>query len=382
MEVAQDTLPELQPIFTFLNSHGNKLYQEGYFLMLHDLDSRGRPSGDRSWKECFAQLVGTVLSLWDAAALDAAGDNGEVVPTFINLSDASIKMIESLPMSSSTGQALQNVLSVSTAANNRYLLHFNSLNSLTQWTAGIRLAMFEHSSLQEAYTGSLIAGKGKALNNIRQIMDRTRVKQEDWVRVRFGAGTPWRRCWCVISPPDEKEYQKMQKSMKKKSYGKTPVLKGDIKFYDTRKVTKKSIPIATITDSYSAYAIYPQSKPLIDQSTLLKIEGKITIHTTPESRMEGFVFVMPEYHAAVSGFEMLLRFLFPVWDVFNLYGRPNRLVADVLDARGLMFALPKDKRYGYLDILDVAGLVHTEGSTNWSERAWRKQMKDLTNKRM
>ena len=53
----------------------------------------GRPFGDRSWVECFAQLVGTVLSLWDAAALDAAGQDGEVAPTFINLADASIKMV-------------------------------------------------------------------------------------------------------------------------------------------------------------------------------------------------------------------------------------------------------------------------------------------------
>lgn len=93
MEVAPDTPPELQPIFSFLNSHSNKLYQEGYFLKLHDLDSRGRPSPDRTWVECFAQLVGTVLSLWDAAALDVAGEDGEVVPTFVNLSDASIKMV-------------------------------------------------------------------------------------------------------------------------------------------------------------------------------------------------------------------------------------------------------------------------------------------------
>jgi len=40
MEIAQDTAPELQPIFTFLNSHSNKLYQEGYFLKLNDLDTR------------------------------------------------------------------------------------------------------------------------------------------------------------------------------------------------------------------------------------------------------------------------------------------------------------------------------------------------------
>jgi hypothetical protein len=37
--------------------------------------------------------VGTVLSLWDAAELDAAGQDGEVLPKFINLTDASIKMV-------------------------------------------------------------------------------------------------------------------------------------------------------------------------------------------------------------------------------------------------------------------------------------------------
>jgi CCR4-NOT transcriptional complex subunit CAF120 len=279
-------------------------------------------------------------------------------------------------------QPLQNVLSISTAGKNRYLLHFNSLHSLTQWTAGIRLAMFEHASLQELYTGSLIAGKGKKLNNIRVIMERTRLKTEDWARVRFGAGTPWRRCWCVIEPPDEKDFQKLQKTIKKRSaYERPPVLKGVIKFYDAKK-TKKAMPIATITDAYSAYAIYPQAKPLIDQSTLVKVEGRITIHSQPESKTEGFVFVMPEAHPGVTGFEMMLRWLFPVYDTFSLYGRPRSLIADTLDPRGLMFAMPKQKRYGYLEIIDVAGLIHADGSKDWSEREWRKQMKELTSRRM
>lgn len=242
--------------------------------------------------------------------------------------------------------------------------------------------MFEHSSLQELYTGSLIAGKGKYLNNIRMIMERIRFKQEDWARVRFGAGTPWRRCWCVIEPPDEKEWQKSNKSLKKKSaYEKPSLPKGEIKFYDSKK-TKKVTPIATVTDAYAAYAIYPQSKPLIDQSTLVKVEGRITIHSKPESQTEGFVFVMPELHPAVSGFEMMLRWLFPVFDIFHLYGRPQRLIADTWDTRGLMFAMPKTRRYGYLDIIDVAALIHTQGSDKWSEREWRKQMKEMTSKRM
>jgi hypothetical protein len=55
----------------------------------------GRPCSDRHWVECFAQLVGTILSLWDATALDAAGQDGEVAPTFINLADGAIKMVGS-----------------------------------------------------------------------------------------------------------------------------------------------------------------------------------------------------------------------------------------------------------------------------------------------
>jgi hypothetical protein len=61
------------------------------WLMLTDVG--GRPSTGRNWQECFAQLCGTILSVWDASELDQAGDEGEVMPTFINLSDASIKMV-------------------------------------------------------------------------------------------------------------------------------------------------------------------------------------------------------------------------------------------------------------------------------------------------
>jgi len=39
MEQAVDTPPELSPIFSFLNIHTNKVYQEGYFLKLNDQDT-------------------------------------------------------------------------------------------------------------------------------------------------------------------------------------------------------------------------------------------------------------------------------------------------------------------------------------------------------
>jgi CCR4-NOT transcriptional complex subunit CAF120 len=257
-----------------------------------------------------------------------------------------------------------------------------------QWTAGIRLAIYEHNTLQEAYTGALIAGKGKTVNNINVIMERARLPTEGWVRVRFGAGVPWRRCYCVITPPNEKEYAKQQKEIKKKSpYDRSavPALKGDVKFFDTKvegKKQKKVQPIASIIDAYSAYAIYPQAKALIDASTLLKVEGNVTIHSDPPSSSEGFVFIMPEVAPMVNGFEMLLRYLFPIWDTFALYGRPGKLVASILDSRSLMFAMPKHKRYGYLDLLDVTNLIGEDGSPGWNEQEWRKRLKQSTGTRM
>lgn len=253
---------------------------------------------------------------------------------------------------------------------------------MTQWTAAIRLAMYEHTALYEAYTGSLIAAKGKTLNGIQSILAPAKFKYEDWARVRFGAGTPWKRCWFVINPPDEKELQKARKLTKKSAYDRlTMPVTGNIKFYETKK-TKKAQPIATVTNVYSAYAIYPQSKALIDQSTLVKLEGRITMHSANQTSAEGFVFVMPELHAAVSGFEMMLRFLFPTFDTFNLYGRPTRLVADINHIKSIMFAFPKQRRYGYLDVLDITNLLQIPGSQDWSEGEWRKQLKDATQKRM
>ena len=217
------------------------------------------------------------------------------------------------------------------------------------------------------------------------ILEKTRFKYEDWVRVRVSPGTPWRRCWCVITPPDEKEAKKLlraQKKNKKSSYDRsTVVVKGTVKFYESKK-TKKTKPLVTVFDAYSAFAIYPQSRPLIEQSTLVKIEGQITIHTQPEETRESFVFVLPELHPGVSGLEIMLRFLFPVFDTFHLYGRPTRLLADRVSTRSLMFAMPCGRKVAYLDNLDVGTLIHTEGSHTWSEEEWRKRMKEATARRM
>ena len=288
--------------------------------------------------------------------------------------------IDTLPTKSADAPTLKNVLSISTAGKNRYLFFFNSHHSLTQWTAGIRLALFELVMLQEAYTGALIGSKGKSINGIANVMQRTRFKYEDWARVRFAAGEPWKKYWTVITPPDEKAYQKWKKEVKKGRQPKEPLVLGNIKFYTSKK-TKKITPVAVITKAYSCYAMYPQSELLIDHSTLVKLEGQISSENTPEAR-EGFVFVMPDTHPSVSGFEMMARWLFPAFDAFHLYGRPERLAADVMDIKSMMFGMPRERKYGYLEVADVAGLITVEKQSIVSEAEWRMKLKELTLEKM
>ena len=305
-----------------------------------------------------------------------------------------------MPTRSPDVPPLTNVLSISTAGRNRYLFHFSSHHSLVQWTAAIRLCMFEHSKLQEIYTGALIAAKGKSLNAIGQITARTTFKYGEWVRVRFGAGTPWRKCWAVISPPDEKAVKKAKAAASKKAkasssssssspsttfpHAPPPLLKGDIKFFDSKK-NKKMAPIATIVDAFAAYALYPQDKRLIEMSTLVKIEGRIRVNGDVPTENEGYVFVMPDVHPAVSGFETMLRFLFPTYDSFSLYGRPAILNPDKRDVQSLMFAMPADpaaQQSGYLDVVDVVNVVVNHGADIKLESQWREQLKALTKERL
>ena len=377
---AEDDLPaELTPVFSFLNIHSQKVFVEGYLLKLNDLLPDGKPCPDRRWVEYYGQLSGAVLSLWDAAALDLTAEtqgvpgqptnnpgdtNGDnvVLPTFLNVTDAKIRMLGTLP--SKNSPPLQNILSITTAGQNRYLFQFSSMHNLTLWTAGLKLALFEYASLQESYTGALIAGFGKSVNNIRHILTESRLKTEGWVRVRFAPGTSWQKYWAVCSPPEKKKKKKDLTTL------------GEIALYENKKV--KKYPFVTVTDVYAAYAVYPQARALIENSSLLKIHGKIK---RDDISGEGYIFFMPEVNPMVRGLEILLAWLVPIYDAFALYGRPKKFASDPSDPASLFFGMPRERgQYGSLDIEDVMGHVASEGGK--SDMVWRQEIREMIATRM
>ncbi|KAK9448461.1 uncharacterized protein V1518DRAFT_419030 [Limtongia smithiae] len=361
--------PELESIISLISSAQARCYHEGNFVFLRDLDAGGKTPANRAWQSVYGQLAGTVLSVWDAADLARAGP-AAVDPTYINIADASFRIVASLPTPG--GPAIANVIALSTTAKNRFLLRFPSQSQMLVWAAALHLAMFEFVSLQEAYTGALLAGLGSKMNGIRLLLQESKFKHQEWVVVRFGIGMPYVRCWAVVTPS----------GYKKRKRNKV----GHIDFYESKKAKqKKHKPLATVTAAKAAYAFFPESSLLIMQSTLVKIEGTITMYNHNAGRGEpkgtahdGFIFVMPEKHAGVYGFETLIRFLIPALDAFSLYGRPQRFNADKNDIRSIMFGLPDAPNTRYIALADVYDLVSAHPfEESWTEQTWRAEIRTI-----
>lgn len=229
-------------------AQGRKLYMEGYLLIRHALGVDGQPDhrSDHfsSWTECFVQLSGTVLSFWEASALDQATAAGtEVAPTFMNITDALVDYIGmhvDAPFSDpGKRRTLYHVFAINSAGSNRVMFCFplpppcdpmkvdqrlSPKNEhhpehkpvvqwlelgnryLQSWINAMRLASWERLRLDEIYTGALIrarlsAVKGFEASDVSEIMVRSPLNKgryESWVRARFMGSTEWRHCWMVL----------------------------------------------------------------------------------------------------------------------------------------------------------------------------------------
>lgn len=357
-EPSEDTPREMIPILSLLTAHSARNYHEGYFMMLYDLNNDGQPAPNRQWCEVFGVLTGSVVTCWDTEALDAGI---EPPPIYINIMDASFKCLPALP--TQHGQ-LQNIVVISTTMRNRFLLQFSNPKAFSEWSAALRLSQFEYTSLQEAYTGALLSSRGSRLNGIRPLLGETKTKRGDWCNVRIGPGGPYRRMWYVLTPAN------LLKDRSRKKLG-----FGQIAFYDNPKAVKKP-PLAVMTRAWAAYAVFPERAVLVNHSTLIKAEGLLR-YSKEKTEYESQVFLMPEQHAGIQGFETLIRFMIPFLDVFQLYGRPKRLNADKQDMRSLLFAMPTLPCAYYLDVTDLIMLVSLPDSGQWSVREWNLKIKEM-----
>lgn len=371
LPTGEEISPELVPIVTLLSSQAHRRYHEGIFMLYNDLNGDGNPA-ERQWKEVYGILTGNQLAYWDAASLSQFKNNPEALletsakPNYLNFTDSVYNAMKSLPAAK---QNLENVIIVSTTLKNRYIIQFKSVKDLNQWYLALRLSNYEYQSLQEAYTGALLSARGSRLSDIRTVLAEKRFDHEDWVSIRYGSGMAWKRCYAVVEPS----------TLKKKSF--TP---GRILFYETDQKKKKQL-MAVVNDATSVTAVYPQSPLLIDHSTMLKLECSINFkspsvkHTKKASEdvRTTSVFLMPEQHSSVPGFDTIIRFLIPLLDSFGLYGRPKRLKANRVDPDSLLFGLPTLPHVHYLNIEDIDQLSTHGDWLSWTVSQWSSNLKNI-----
>lgn len=377
-----DTLsPELVPIVTLLLAQNHRRYYEGVFMLYYDLSTDGK-SGDRVWKEVYGILTGNQLAYWDAVNLAQCRDNPEKLlesscrPQYLNFLDAVFNAMSSLPTAK---LQLENVIVVLTTLKNRFILQLRTPAQMQELLVALRLASFEYQALQEAYTGALLSARGLQLSDIRTILSPTRYNHSEWVKIRYGSGTAWKRCYMVIEPLTTKR--------KGLSSGRILIYEND--------TCKKKDSLGEITSVTSLCAVYPQLHFFIDKSTMMKLEGKINFkqhssrkkssgYDADTSNPDASLFIMPEEHHSVPGYDTLIRFIFPLFDAFGQYGRPKRLKADRMDPESLLFGLPTLPCIYYLEVEEVMKSMSLQSLLyiGWDTSQWRSQIKILLSRKL
>jgi CCR4-NOT transcriptional complex subunit CAF120 len=82
--------PEIRSVVTLTHAHAHKVYMSGPLIRrVERLPDGHHPTKDEGWRDVWAQLGGTTLSIWDMKEIEEASKEGkEVPPTYINVTDA------------------------------------------------------------------------------------------------------------------------------------------------------------------------------------------------------------------------------------------------------------------------------------------------------
>ncbi|KAI0685511.1 hypothetical protein BC835DRAFT_1421155 [Cytidiella melzeri] len=357
--------PEIRSIVQLNVAHGQKIYFSGPLIRRMERQADGqRPTKDEGWREVWAQLGGTTLSLWDMKAIEEASKQGkQVPPSYVNVTDAFLQVLGSVTIpatASSPAKKYTNVLTLNNAGSNLYLFSCPTTQALLSWTAALRLAAWEKARLEEIYTAHLLR---ITLNDGRDVpTPLVHGRLEGWVRIRVAGQTDWKRLWMVVAAGSNLSESGSIASadhgpstLKKKrissifsgSRDDPPLSRGTptkpiIQLFQSNKPKDKKKSMLVVREVRQAFAVYPERPEFISRSTLFKLEGLLgdeELAATFKGR-EGWLLVMPELEGINTRASEMLKWLTGIHDAFELYGRPRLYSWDPRDPRSMMFAYP------------------------------------------
>ncbi|KAI8968293.1 hypothetical protein BDF20DRAFT_916839 [Mycotypha africana] len=307
---------EFQNVFMLMEEFTDKLYMEGYLYKRVDVTSDGTLSRRTNWTLWYVELCGSVLTLWDAS-----NKSTTVYPQYINITDAIICNEPHL-----TSEARTNIFSLNTAGANRYLFQTNHTADFHRWILALRLSCFEAARIQEVYTRAFLISRPNSRKFLAPNTQKT-ILFEGFVQVRFsGQTTRWKRVWAVVSN---------HKVEKRLIFNKKLIpTQGQIMFYENKKA---KTPFMTMENVIQAYKMYPESPKMIDVATMFKIEGSM-YKISKQNRQPQLVSSSCCALMMTANIQELVEWLMAVYDAFQLYGRPQKLLDDPNNPKALNFA--------------------------------------------
>ncbi|KAI0065314.1 hypothetical protein BV25DRAFT_162900 [Artomyces pyxidatus] len=357
--------PEIRSVVQLTLAHVHKVYFSGPLVRRIERHPDGhQPAKDEGWRDVWAQLGGTTLSVWDMKEIEEASKVGkEVPPTYINITDAFVNVLGAvtIPASgTSPAKKYSNVVTVNSAGSNLLLFSCPSTIALISWATAFRLAAWEKSRLEEIYTAHLI----RITFDGREIpTPLVRHRMEGWVRLRMAGQTDWKRLWMVVSSgsspealspssaehhpgapeaPRNKRRLSNLFSSREEHPDQMPISRSIVSFYSSHKPKDRKRPFLTFQDVSQAFAVYPERPELITRSTLMKLEGTFGDEEVAGGMRgrEGWILVMPELEHGLNQATEMLKWLIGLHDAFQLYGRPKEHSWDPRDPASMMFAYP------------------------------------------
>lgn len=416
LDIPKNTPQELIPIVTLFNSQQARVYKEGYFqLTMEKVTSRNTPlssSNDirnmytsaTNTISCFGTLSGNELAIWDI-------NQSDFKPIYINVADASF-----------TNYFDITTIKIINPSSTNYYLKFETLEHHKAWFAALILSYFEFNSLHEAYTGALLSAKAVYLTDIKALLAESRYSIGEWCNIKLNyISSKWLKVYIVVVPkqkdkPGHVNIYSSDKTSNKKNLIMTinqgfstfsvyPLIpeavdnssllrvEGEIIVHNWKYLLSKgvsnntsAIPPSPIYASNSETNSKSGNRSRSSSLSSIKIgrgksslslnsrdsESVSNVNTTNSSldanlgavaSINHFVsslYIIPEPHPSVANFEIMIRFLIPLFDAFELYGRPKRLKSDKTNLNSLLFALPVLPKSKYLDYDEAFRLVNAK----------------------
>ncbi|KAG2183829.1 hypothetical protein INT44_008840 [Umbelopsis vinacea] len=303
---------DLDNIAKLFLRYNHKMYNEGYLTTMVEVTPEGRHLESTHWKKVFAELSGSTLAIWDA---EKSTRQEGILPSYVNITDATLEILDQGNVGKANCFAIQN-----TAGANRFVFQASTRQDMEKWESCFWLACFEGTKLHEMYTRKILA---------RSLYKPFFTKQpssgvECYLQVRFAGKSDWKRLWTVVDKKDDK-----------KRWGRkaSSPLPGQILLYEDK---KSRTPLMSLTNIVRAYAIYPETPQLSEHSTLFKIEGSISTVSTDATvdipdRISHVLFM-------ANNSKEMAQWLLTAFDIFKLYGRPQQMSFNQVQADGIHFS--------------------------------------------